>query len=163
MLLTPARVQAAAYINRFNGWTNRRYSILEHMVIGTNVLREMGAVPEVQKAFLIHDLEETDFTDIITPVKQRFMVPDYFKAVEAWERELCLEVGLPFAFLTHVDVKLMDTIMLACETHIVSTADWRGFVEDCPEVDVANRMITSGEFQGKHAIKEFWRLMESLA
>ena len=42
MLLTSARIQSASRICRFNGWTTRPYSILEHSIIGTRVLAEIG-------------------------------------------------------------------------------------------------------------------------
>lgn len=165
MLLTHNRIVAASRICRFNGWTNRHYSILEHSVIGANVLREMGFGRDVQKAFLLHDIEETEFTDIVTPLKERFMTANYQAAVHQWEFDLCVEVGLPdgMSCLHSEDVKFMDTVMLSVESHTVSTMEWRGYVEDCPEADIANRMILSREFKGKHAVAEFWRFYNDLA
>lgn len=164
MLLTPARLVAATRICRFNGWTTRHYSILEHMVIGTHILRKMDAPPEVQKAFLIHDIEETEIVgDVPSPDKALYMNDRYFRAVEVFDRLLCLEVGIDYRALSHPDVKMMDTIMAGIESQLVFAGEWRAYTEDCPEVNMAMDLIVSQKYAGTKAIFAFQTLMGLLS
>lgn len=162
MLLTSARIQSASRICRFNGWTTRPYSILEHSIIGTRVLAEIGATPDLQKAFLLHDLEETEFSDMITPHKRKYMNAQYFADVEEWERDLCAEVRLPYSTLTDPDVKFIDGLMADVESHTISMCEWRGDLQPIPATDVAFRLILSREHAGHGQQDQWWNLYDNL-
>jgi hypothetical protein len=164
MLLTPARISAASRICRFGGWTTRHYSILEHQVVGCIALRQMDAPPDVQKAFLIHDMHETEIVgDVRTPDKALYLNDRYGHAVAVWDASLCLEIGLPFGMLRNADVKMMDTITLGVESQLVFTGEWRAYTEDCPEVDIVTDLIKSEKYADTKAIFAFQTLMGLLS
>jgi hypothetical protein len=164
MLLTPNRIIAASRNCRFNGWTSRHYSILEHMVIGTHVLRATGAPRNVQRGFLLHDFEETEVVgDVPSPDKALYMNADYYRAVEAFDRLLCLDVNLEYRFLSHPDVRMMDAMMAGCESQTIYLGDWRAFHEDCPETDMITDLIKSEKYADTKAIFGFQTLMGLLS
>lgn len=54
------RVKALGYINRWYGHTKRPFSVLEHTVIGAEVLTEMmNDSRDAVRYFLLHDLHES--------------------------------------------------------------------------------------------------------
>lgn len=83
------RLMAAAHICRWRGWTKRHYSILEHMIIGTEALHQIGAPENVQRWFLIHDMHETEICgDIPTPDKAEYCNIQFDLACEAYDDTL---------------------------------------------------------------------------
>jgi hypothetical protein len=91
-LITEDRLRALAMINRWGGWVKRPYSVLEHTVTGARQLRDEG-LP--WKEFLLHDLEESEFGDIITPVKD--LIPPgsiYYTRVARFNHKLHVETGI---------------------------------------------------------------------
>lgn len=94
-ILRIERIIAMGNLNRWNGWTVRPYSVLEHTVIGVELMRDSGIDQHAQLCFLMHDVHETEFCgDIPTPDKARFMGDDYTAAVEEFDTRLGAEVGL---------------------------------------------------------------------
>lgn len=128
-LLTKDRVRALANLNRWNGWTRRPYSVLEHSLIGFKVLRDMGYSREAQRGFLLHDLHETEFSEIITPVKQDFVTHEYHVAVAGWDDMLCRSLGELTGITRGEDVAHMDLVMRDAESVSVATAPWKPHVE----------------------------------
>ena len=117
-LLTHARIEQAANICRWHGTVRRHFSILEHMVIGAWVLRDQGYDADAVRAFLLHDLEETEFVgDIATPHKAIYMNADYFRDVRVWEEELYRQTGVG---RNAAVVEMMDEVMLRAEYATVS-------------------------------------------
>ena len=83
------RLNAAANIARWRGWTSRHYSILEHMVIGTQILDERGASLPAQRMFLLHDMHETEVIgDVPTPDKKMFCNPLFHHACDAFDKQM---------------------------------------------------------------------------
>lgn len=166
MLLTRERVQALARINRYTGWTTRPYSVLEHSVIGAKL------VPPgvVQRAFLLHDMEESAFGDIISPVKRKYMSPEYHADVETWVRDLAAETKIPYSAIDGEQIHHLDRVMLAAEKSTVyaglnrMTGDASLVLEaDIPAggyelCDWAKQIIKSGAYAGDQAITAFWQM-----
>lgn len=156
MLLTDERIAAAANINRFNGWTRRPYSILEHMVIGAMTMRHLDYHPMAIRAFLIHDMHETEIVgDVPTPDKALYMAPEYFEECARLDLHLCDSVGVDPMFLMSSEVKEIDAAMLAVESDLLFTGDWRAFHSNDAAMEFAGRMITSEVCRGLRAIDYF--------
>jgi 5'-deoxynucleotidase YfbR-like HD superfamily hydrolase len=124
------RLMAAAHICRWRGWTKRHYSILEHMIIGTEVLNRIGAPENVQRWFLLHDMHETEICgDIPTPDKQKYCNIQFDLACEDYDNSLRETYG-DLVSLTQADramVKHMDETMAIVEHVTVSS-------RVCPEM-----------------------------
>ena len=159
IILTHERIAALSRINRYNGWVNRDYSVLEHSVIGALTLREMGESRMVQRAFLLHDLEETEFTDMIRPHKQKYMNDKYTKDVRAWVRNLSIETGVPVHVIEGWAVARMDDMMCMCEMPVVYTGDRRHtpYIKS-QQAEIASDMIKSAVYMGGVAREQFWKM-----
>lgn len=157
MLLTPARIEAAANICRWHGQVKRHYSVLEHSVVGAFALREIGYNHDAVRAFLLHDLEETEFVgDINTPQKALYMNADYFRDVTIWENDLYREQGVGRNLAV---VGLMDEVMLRAEYATVSLKE-----DDEPRTDqwirICRILIDADEFGTP---EQFWQLWHGRA
>lgn len=117
-LLTPARIEQAANICRWQGRVKRHYSILEHSIVGAWTLRSHGYDVDAVRSFLLHDLEETEFVgDIPTPDKAIYMNSDYFRDVRVWENRLFIECGVKRNLPV---IEMMDEVMAQAEYASVS-------------------------------------------
>lgn len=163
MLLTRERIEALGRTSRFAGWTWRNYSVLEHSVIGARVLADTGESAMVQKAFLLHDLHETEFGgDITSPIKRKYMPAAYHRDVDVWDMNLCLETGTHYMIFCGREVHSMDALMVAAESHTVFTGSWREPLASSIPAQLAMGYIESGKFEGHRAVEAFWRLYDSL-
>ncbi len=63
-------VPALAQICRYTGHPRRFYSVAQHCVIGTRVLRDQGHSEGTQRYFLVHDLHESVTGDVASPIKK---------------------------------------------------------------------------------------------
>lgn len=162
MLLSRERITAASRICRFNGWTTRHYSILEHSVIGAKLMVQRGYPTWNVRAFLLHDLEETAIVgDVATPQKELYMNERYFRDVHEWNEQLCRETGVTQQHLDHPVVHEIDAVMLAAESQTVSMLDWQAMhTNDCL-TDVAKDMIRGGKYSGDKCVGEFWSMWGS--
>lgn len=162
MLLTQERIKALSYENRFGGWTNRPYSVLEHSVIGAKILAESNAVPvPTIRAFLLHDMHETAFGgDITTPIKRKYLGQDYHDDVRTWDRDLATETSVPLHLIEGLAVKFTDAVMLAAETRTVSTGGWIAPIPEHYEDEVqrAQELIRYEFYRGDLAVQAFWQM-----
>jgi hypothetical protein len=172
MLLTQNRIRALSQINRFAGWTSRPYSVLEHSVIGAVLCAHhpwlCAHQPDVQRAFLLHDMEETVFGDIISPVKHRYMSAQYYQDVGTWNRDLATETGVPLYLIESLSVKWTDAVMMVAEWQTVYVGedrypeafDWKPPVPPNSEREIerAVEMINGEFYAGDLAIKAFWHM-----
>lgn len=91
-LLTNDRLMALSRINRWGGWVKWDYSVLMHTVIGAERLQREG-LPH--KPFLLHDFEESEFSDVISPTKD--LIPPgsvYYTRVARFNQRLYEETGM---------------------------------------------------------------------
>ena len=110
---------ALSRIPRFNGHTNRFYSVAEHCWIGARFIE-----PEFRLAFLLHDASEAYLCDIPSPIKQ--YLPDYKEIELGIEKAIATKFGLEFP--NNDMVKYMDVVMLSVEAqHLVHSRgnDWQ--------------------------------------
>lgn len=122
-LLTRERLEAAAHINRWRGWTKRPYSILEHQLIGAQVMSYLVFPTTIDiRSFLVHDLHETEVIgDVPTPDKKRYCNTLFDMACEDFDMRLGAELNLPPMWWRNDPVKWMDKQMLLVENQILST------------------------------------------
>ena len=99
---------ALSRIPRFNGHTNRFYSVAEHCWHGQRYIEDAYKLP-----FLLHDATEAYLCDIPSPIKQ--YLPDYKELEARLEQAICEKFGIQWPH--HDMVKFMDTIMLSVEAH----------------------------------------------
>lgn len=117
------RARVLMKICRFAGRTKRFYSVLEHTVLGVEVMENLGYSHDDRKAFLYHDFEESEFGDIIRPVK-RLLPPSYHAMVARWNESFAATVGISNSHLLHgVTVNMIDDAMLATELELLALID----------------------------------------
>lgn len=138
--------KAVCKICRFNGHTDRFYSVGEHLVIGAWVLERTGVNPQITRSWLLHDLHEAWGGDLPKPKKR---LPEMQGAV-------ALEEATQNAFLNHCGTYLdrltvfgpsvmhLDVVMCCYEAiHLlgddVQSASWRlipePFFAEAREID----------------------------
>ena len=160
-IITENRIAAASHITRWRGWVNRSFSILDHMVIGAEILRFIGRSDRVVKQFLVHDMHETQFVgDITTPDKARYCNGQYHRDVTDFDFALGDEMGWSGErWWMNAHVKSMDEIMKRVENVEVR-------VKALPEIELPNdemvqifREMETRVRQMGGAQKHFWRLV----
>lgn len=161
-LLSASRVKALSRINRYNGWTSRPYSVLEHTVLGATAMLRMGKPQPLVRAFLLHDMHETEFGDEIRPVQRDYPNPALVRAKHEWDVRLFSECGLHKSLIGCTDVINMDNLMLSFELNH-STLVTRLTDRDFPEYDHRQKAriagdINSGTYQGDDGIDQWWAL-----
>ncbi len=117
-VLTNERLHALHNVNRWGGWLHRPYGVLEHTVIGAELLHRNG---RNCRAFLMHDMEESEFGDITTPNKSRYTNGRYARDVDAWNAVLCAETDVNIHHLHSAEVNYMDYVMAHAEHLTVAT------------------------------------------
>ena len=149
-LITDDRLWALARINRWGGWVHRDYSVLEHEVVGAVTLRHFGYP---YAAFLLHDHEESDFGDIIAPVKAICMTTAYRLKVEDFNTRLHQETGV------EPDGGWMDAYMAHAEHLTVAIRGDRKFdgVEPCLIVKFAASLIRNGGYADRKVCVDKWK------
>lgn len=154
-LLCDERLAVLGRINRWGGWVHRNYSVLEHTVIGGVLLDRKGIDP---RPFLLHDLEESEFGDIIAPVKA--LIPsdsEYHIQVFEFNCRLTHETGVtPMG-------GMMDQVMAHAEHLTVAIRGDRRFDAEptSPQVDEARDLINCGTYDNTPtAIRCFNRIWQ---
>lgn len=164
-VVTRGRTEALAKVNRWGGWTTRPYSVLEHSVIGASVLLQDGEAL-MALVFLLHDYEEAEFGDIITPIKRLYMNTDYDLAVERFNIHLFDQAGVDAMLVRHPVVKRMDEEMVWAEHHTIATRGDPRFDGTYPDTVTsihARDLIESEVFaRSEDAIRKFWELYHEL-
>lgn len=161
-MITIDHVTALSRINRFNGWTRRPYSVLEHTVIGTEYALRTGHTLDEARAFLLHDMEESVFGDIVRPVKQRYVSDLYHHDVSKWNERLCGHLNFDVQHLYSDRIVTLDNDMLAAELHTVATVIDNDYPFDEIRHDLIARMIRNETCRGNRAIDAFQRLWSDL-
>ena len=117
-------------ICRFNGHIlapGRIYSVAEHSVRGARRLRERGAAPLLQLAFLMHDGSEAYWGDIVRPIKKHpifLLLEPYMERTQECIHEA---VGLPpRAHLLDEVVKMDDLLAMTECRDITAVGDIKG-------------------------------------
>lgn len=143
-LLTLDRLQAAAHINRWRGWTKRPYSILEHQLIGAQAMMVMVHVRnEDIRAFMVHDMHETEVIgDVPTPDKKLYCNTMFDIACENFDTKLGAELDLGPMWWRKEPVKWMDKHMLLVENQIMSTRPDPDLIS--PPMNQVSRTIRDG-------------------
>jgi hypothetical protein len=109
MVVDTRRLNAAAHIARWRGWTKRPYSILEHMVVGAEVMRRLGYSRDAQAWFLLHDMHETEVIgDVPTPDKAAYCNEDFHRACDAFDAGVRDAFRLKLDADTLADVAFID-------------------------------------------------------
>ena len=103
---------------RFNGQTNKFYSVAQHSVLVASILPR-----ELRLAGLLHDASEAYLGDVVQPLKD--LLPEY----QSIEANFCEVLGARFGVnLQHnEDIRHADLVVLATERRDLmpmDTADW---------------------------------------
>lgn len=139
--MDPARLMAAANIARWRGWTRRHYSILEHMIVGTSVMEQLGYSRDAQAWFLLHDMHETEICgDVPTPDKARYCNDDFHDACDAFDLQLQTAYGLNVTDEIAAQVAKIDADCAIMEHARISTR----MCDDMPRPDgsESQRLVT---------------------
>jgi len=162
-IITENRIIAASHINRWRGWLKRPFSILDHMVIGAEMLRYVGRPDHVVKKFLVHDMHETQFMgDITTPDKARYCNSRYHRDVADFDFALGDEMGWSGdRWWLDSQVKAMDELMKRIENVEVRIGPLAEIPDPSPAevklfLDMETRVRQMG---GSRA--HFWRMVNN--
>lgn len=68
---------SSSRIHRFNGHCDRMYTLAEHCIRGTLLLKKLGYGEVIQKAFFLHDASEVYLSDVVKPFKE--LLSDYME------------------------------------------------------------------------------------
>ncbi len=93
-------------ICRYTGHTDKHYSVAQHSVIVSHIVR-----PEIAMQGLMHDISEAYLGDVSSPLKQ--LLKDYKKIEKRVEKFLFGYFGLPYPM--DKEVKEADLIALVTE------------------------------------------------
>lgn len=102
---------ALANITRFNGHTAVPYTVAEHSLRCSALLKAWGYTPASQLAGLLHDATEAYIGDVATPLKQ--LLPE-FKAIEK-NLEKVIEKKFNIIINARPEVHYADIQLLASE------------------------------------------------
>lgn len=97
---------ALAHIGRFTGHTSRFYSVAEHSLWVSRLVR-----PQHRLAALLHDAAEAVLGDVSQPLKR--LLPDYRAIEQRVEAAILGQFGVTLPL--HPVIKAADTLMLAAE------------------------------------------------
>lgn len=163
-LLNDKRLHALHNVSRWGGWVKRPYSVLEHTLLGAELLMAKGELSSV-RPFLLHDMEESQFGDITTHNKRKFMNARYYATVNRWNAELCGEVGIHPSDLSGQYVKYVDHVMLHAEhIGVAMVGDPELFSDKPTTLDVRDRCVAIRDDKYtdvNHAIHCFWELFNA--
>jgi hypothetical protein len=114
---------------RFGGATRKHYSVAEHCVYVSGVVRRMGGTRFDSLCGLVHDAAEAYLPDVQYPHKRE---PDFafFCSIEhANLRVICRALDVEFPFPNDELVDLADKSVCLCEARALlpgGGADWQG-------------------------------------
>lgn len=92
--------------SRFNGHTKAFYSVAQHCVVASQIVRH-----EFRLEALLHDATEAYMKDLPRPLKQ--LLPDYQEIEDRLDAVIRGKFGLPASMSPHV--KSADLVLLATE------------------------------------------------
>lgn len=165
-ILTDDVIEALSRTNRWGGFTNRPYSVLEHTVIGTAVMqREPEYSLYEQRRFMLHDVHEVFFMgDLPSPKISEYCNPKYYQDVREFDRMLLAAAGITkAAHLSCPPADIMDQLMRHAENNVVTSRDFGYPVTvGCVKTSAAIRYLRTGEYRGDLAIPAFHYHMNRL-
>jgi 5'-deoxynucleotidase YfbR-like HD superfamily hydrolase len=162
--------QSLSRIPRFLGHTEVAYSVAQHSVMVSDLVRSYD--PRVRLAALMHDAHESITGDITTPVKQ------YLRQSSAWKKlEHRLEDFFATTFSYDVDVahgelvKEADNMALWIERQAIHQAfaedDWgyapEGVRKERAEVEVAFFWVNNEEEAFNSFLNTYYNLLKEIA
>lgn len=110
---------------RFSGHTRVHYSVAEHSVRVSRLLKDWGCSVEVQRWGQLHDASEAYLVDLPSPLKYDARFAFYRVAERRVMSVICERFGLPIAQPT--EVAEADAVLLATEARdlmTISSGHW---------------------------------------
>lgn len=99
------------------------YSVAEHCVLVSALLKKMGADTRLQFAGLMHDAAEAYLSDIAAPFKRE--LGSYYEAEAKIEKRINKKYGINLSEAEHTALKKADWIALWIEARQIVTGDVR--------------------------------------
>lgn len=118
---------ALSNMPRFAGHTKKLYSVAQHSVIVSQIMRDGGLCVEAQLEGLLHDATEAYLMDLPMPIKQLEELKPY-KVIEATIDEAIM-ASFGIRFRRPLQVKHADIVALATEAR-----DFMGNPTDWPSI-----------------------------
>ena len=125
----------------------------------------LGKPAHLIVGFLLHDLEESEFTDRVAPLKSRHSSSVYYQDVARFNMIMCRQERAKVDWLMHSDVAAMDRAMACIESRTISLRP--DPLYDGHQMDHADamiyRMIETGEFKSvDRAVDRFMKIRKAL-
>lgn len=107
---------ALSMLCRFNGHCPKFYSVAQHSVIVSNIVKKGYELPA-----LLHDVSEFALGDVVSPLKHH--LPDFKEIEENFEKTVRKAFGIRNDKKTKLEVKKADQIALITEVRDLITLD----------------------------------------
>lgn len=117
--------QHLSHICRFNGGSNKFYSVAEHSYRVAAILESAGEPLHVVFAALLHDAHEAYIGDLTTPWKQ-LLGSRYAEATWRFDLAICKRYNMDIRDMRCREVKLADSVMLATEAYWLTASRGEG-------------------------------------
>lgn len=163
MLINEKMIISASRLCRWNGYTHRHYSVLEHTIIGTKLLDDEDA----KRHFMLHDFHETIIVgDVPTPDREKYMNDYYHTRINEIDRQIYKAYGM-LNGLTRAGclAGIMDEALARVEHDVICSMTHENMGRPDYKLrshDSIRSMIFSAQYQGDNAIHEFHELYEEL-
>lgn len=131
---------ALANVMRFNGHTVAPYSVAEHSIRTSILLKGWGYTPQSQLAGLLHDATEAYIGDIATPLKQ--LLPEFSRIERLFEAVIEEKFGVTIR--NRPEVHYADLQMLASERKFLMPATPNYTWEIIDGINPDNYMLVVG-------------------
>ncbi len=151
---------ALSNICRFNGHSNRFYSVAEHSLGCLGLARHMGLSYSHRYAALMHDAAEAYLSDVVRPVKR--VIHGYS------EHEAKLEIIIANKYDIHSSdlliINKIDNIMLATERRDLFTdpLPWGNLTEEPTDYFCVTQPMHIDGLMKQHFLNEFHTLRKAL-
>lgn len=117
---------ALSNLCRYNGHSRKFYSVAEHAVLVSRIIRERWPDDvEARWAGLHHDDTEAYVGDVTTPLK--VLLPKFMRIEDVVSRDIAVEFNVKWTARTIERVKIADKIALATEARLLfaDLSRWR--------------------------------------
>jgi len=140
--------QALSRICRFQGHTNRHYSVAEHSLYVGDILKIWGGDKNIVLDGLMHDSSEAYIPDLASPLKHSPFGAAFREAEDRLMSKLAQRFG--FRWPMSAKIKQADAVLLWCEAHVLMAGEAKSW----PAYEQVGRRVINANPSVCHWIDE---------
>jgi 5'-deoxynucleotidase YfbR-like HD superfamily hydrolase len=155
---------ALSHICRYNGHCRKFYSVAEHSVLVSRIIRQRWPNDlESIWAALLHDATEAYVGDVTTPLK--VTMPQFMELEDKIALEIAKKFKITWSKRVVDRVKFADMTALSTEARILfkDVSDWSAIKSYEPTPDLAAGLPMTSEAAKKYFMKEFRKVSKEIA